>query len=317
MINFIYGEDIYRSQETLQNLERDFVKSYGDLNVDKFEGSDLTKGLMASKVFAMPFLGEKRLVIVKNLLSDSDKTIRTEVESFLDKMPETTEVMIWEAGSPDKRDTLFKKLDKLPSKQIFYPLDGFGLRKWIEDEVAGNDCKISSTALAKLIIYVGPDLFRLKNEITILANYALGMGREQIETEDVDKFVEPSNTSKVFDLTDAIVSKSCKKAITVLNKFRKSGEDDYRILNLIIHQIRTMLVVDDLSSSKMSADQIAKESRIHPFVVTKTLYSLKNFTKQRLIKMYGKLGEIDMKIKSGRIDIGCALELLVVDFCEK
>jgi DNA polymerase III delta subunit len=77
-----------------------------------------------------------------------------------------------------------------------------------------------------------------------------------------------------------------------------------------------MLIVSDLSAS-MTADQIAKEAGLHPFVVKKTLINLKNFSNEELEKMYFNLGEIDWKSKSGLADIAVMTELLIVDFCRK
>jgi DNA polymerase-3 subunit delta len=316
MINFIYGDDNFRALETLKRIESVFVKEHGDLNIEKLSGETLKIDVLNVKTFALPFLGSKRLVIIDNLLISGKKEVKEELGRILKTIPESTDLIIFENGLPDKREAIFKLLDKLPSKQFFGQLDDFGLRKWISEQLLEGEFKISNPACAKLIAYVGPDLFRLKNEISRLIDAVKASKRAQIEVEDVDRLIEPNNNYKIFDLTDAIAQKNANKAIFILYAFKKIGEDDYRIFNLIIHQIRTMLIVSDLSAS-MTADQIAKEAGLHPFVVKKTLINLKNFSNEELEKMYFNLGEIDWKSKSGLADIAVMTELLIVDFCRK
>jgi DNA polymerase-3 subunit delta len=318
MIHFIYGEDTFRSLEALKKIELDFVKSEGDLlNIDKLDGSDLGQGVLESKVQALPFLGSKRLIIVRNLLSEGKKEIKKDAENLLKSIPETSILAFFEEGTPDKRESLYKMLDKLPNRQFYPQLEGFGLRDWISKKAIDNNSEITRESIEKLILFVGPDLFRLDNELSSLSLFVQSQGRKKIEVNDVEKLVEPNNNFKIFDLTDAIAAKNAKKALQVLYAFRKSGEDEFKIFNLIIHQIRTMLVVNDLLRRKFSSDQIAKEAGIHPFVAKKTTSSLRGFSGERLFVMHNQLLETDWQVKSGQLDMISSLEMLIVDFCQR
>jgi len=316
MIHFIYGDDNFRSLEALKKIEIDFIRNYGDFNIEKISGEGLKSDSLGSKIQALPFLGDKRLIIIDNLLTSGTKDEKDKIYKTIQSAPETTDLVFFEDKQPDRRESIFKYLDKLPHKQFFPQLDDFGLRKWIMGHIEQNNFKISNPACARLISYVGTDLFRLKNELARLIDFARSNDRDQIEDYDVDELVEPNNNYKIFDLTDAIAQRNIHKAILVLHAFRKSGEDNYRIFNLIVHQIRTMLIINDLSG-KLTADQIAKESGIHPFVVKKTLASLRNFSGDDLEKMYLRLEDIDWKAKTGAADIAVTTELLIVDFCGK
>ena len=165
MIHFIYGEDTYSSRQALKKIESDFVKKYGDLNFDRINGCDVRKGLLESKAQAMPFLSEKRIVIVDGFLAEGNKEVKKTVEIFLDQIPDFSDLIFYEEGSPDRRESLFKKLDKVQGKQTFGLLDPFGLRKWIEKRIICESLKISPNALNLLSLYVGSDLYRLNNEI--------------------------------------------------------------------------------------------------------------------------------------------------------
>lgn len=316
MIYFIFGEDLFRAREALNNIESAFVGKYGDLNVDKLDGDQTKKGLLEAKVQATPFLSDRRLVIIQNLLIDGIKEAKVAAEKLLEAVPESTVLIFFEEGSPDKRESLFKKLSKLPQCQEYDPLDPIKLKKWIIDRVEKSDFKITPDACGKLILYVGADLFRLNNELLIAENFAKSQNRHQIEIGDIEKFVEPNNAFKIFDLTDAIAQRNAQNAIKVLYSFKKSGEDEYRIFNLIVHQLRTMLMIEELIGN-MSAENIARETKLHPFVVKKNMVNIKKFPQGRLKQMYADLENSDFKVKNGQIDIAAALELLIVDFCQR
>ncbi len=316
MIYFIYGEDNFRSSLALKKIETDFVKEHGDLNIEKLDGDNLRADVLEAKVSALPFLGDKRLIIINNFLTAGKKEEKERIVQVIKSIPETSDLVFFENILPDRRESIFKVLDKLPFKQFFPQLDDFGLKQWIVERISQQNFGISSSACARLIAYVGSDLFRLQNEIARLIDFVRSDNRSQIEDQDVNNLIEPNNNYKIFDLTDAIAQKNINKAIMVLHAFKKSGEDDYRIFNLIVHQIRTMLVINDFSK-KMTGDQMAKEAGIHPFVVKKTMANLRNFPKSELIKMYSRLEEIDWKSKNGIADIAIMTELLIVDFCRK
>jgi len=318
MIHFIYGEDSFRSKEALKKIEADFILAQGEINVEKIDGENIKAGQLESKASTLSFFGEKRLVIVNNFLTSGKKEEKEQMLAGIKRVIDSqiADIVFYEDSLPDRREAIFKYLDKLPAKQVFSQLDDFGLKKWIMDRASQQKFEISNSACARLIAYVGADIYRLQNEISRLIDFAKSADKGQIEEADIVNLIEPNNNYKIFDLTDAISQKNIKKAMIVLSAFRKSGEDNYRIFNLIIHQIRTMITVNDFSK-QISADQIAKEAGIHPFVVKKTLASIRNFSTEELFRMYSRLEEVDWKAKTGMADIAVMTEMLIVEICRK
>jgi DNA polymerase III subunit delta len=315
MIYFIYGEDTYRSREALKQIESDFIHEQSDMNVERFEVENLTAGSLETKIKAIPFLGSKRLIVINNILIDGKKDQKDSIVPLLDSVPDFTDLVFYESGQPDKRESIFKKLDKQPGRQVFLSLDSFGLRNWINQKVTDENFQITSAACMQLMLFVGPDLPRIENEINRLISFTKSSNKTQIEIADVDKLIEPNNNFKIFDLTDAMAAKNAKKALQVLAAFQKSGEDNFRLFNLIVHQFRTMLIVADLA--KHDSTTIAKMTGIHPFVVKKILFSLKEYSVDKLITIYRKLEKTDWQVKRGEGDINTLLPFLVVEFCER
>jgi hypothetical protein len=60
-------------------------------------------------------------------------------------------------------------------------------------------------------------------------------------------------------------------------------------------------------------DTIVKETRLHPFVVQKSLGQLSGFTFKEIKLIYKKLEEIDIGSKSGKVNIEIEIEKLIIN----
>ena len=77
MIIYIYGEDTFRSRNYLtQQIER-FKKERDpqNLNVVFLDGQKVESSRLWNEIMAMPFLAEKRLVVIHNILSSKDAVL--------------------------------------------------------------------------------------------------------------------------------------------------------------------------------------------------------------------------------------------------
>ena len=84
-----------------------------------------------------------------------------------------------------------------------------------------------------------------------------------------------------------------------------------KLFNMIISHYRKMLIVDDLLVSHLSPEI----SKIHPFLIKKIESTLRKFRKNEVKRNYLMLADLDVRIKSGRIDPKVALDCFVADCC--
>ncbi len=313
MIHFLYGEDNFSLQVKLKDIEADFIKSeQTDLNITKLNGAKIKSNDLSGAIFSQPFLGNKRLCIIKNLLLEgSDAAIQKYLETNLTKFPDYSVVVFVEEGMPDGRSAFFKALKKLPAASYFPPLGDLEVKRWIEAKIKDNNLTIKSDAAYKLQLFVGADLWRLSNEIDKLSLYKMQKGESEISSADIELMVSAENSPNIFDLTDAIAAKDEKKALKILHQSLLAGEEEMKLFNLIIGQYRKMLIIDDLISHKLPLEK----SKLHPFVVKKIQGSLKYFRKNEVMRNYLFLQDIDVKIKTGQIDPKVALDSFIVDCC--
>ena len=314
MLYFYYGEDTYSLKKKINEIIDSFVKIEGsDFNISTLIGSKVSVQEFEKNVFTAPFLGSKRLIIIKNILLEcGDLDTKKAISTNLDKVPKTSIVIFVEEGKPDKRESLFKNLTKLAIVKSYEQPSDLDIKRFIEMTVLESNFKITSAASFQLGLYCGRDYWRIENELLKLISYAKYQKKDAIVEADVTRLVDPINNFMIFDLTDALADRNVKKAIKIYYSMLKSGEDEIKVFNVIIYHIRNMILVNSIYEN--SEYEIAKATSLHPYVVKKIMISLRKFEGSKLHQLYKRLSEVDWKIKTGLLEIGTALDLLLVDF---
>ncbi len=310
MIIFFYGENTFESQKKLSQLKERFLKTDSEgMNLKELEGTDLTFGDFVRELETMPFLGEKRLIIIRNLLLENkDSSLAEKIITQLAEVPESAVLVFFEKGIPDRRSKLFKTLKKASQGEEFSLPEPWQVNKWIEEEVAKRGGKINPLALNKLAVFVGNDLWQLSNEIDKLIAYA---GGKEIQGEDVELLVKAKVDETIFRLTDAFGKKDRRLALQVLHEFTDLGLKPEYLLAMLGGHLRNLIQVKEGSKKRLILSQIQSITKLHPYVVQKCLEQSRAFSLKQLIDLYEALGLLDEKLKLGKVPSGTSLELIL------
>jgi DNA polymerase III delta subunit len=103
-------------------------------------------------------------------------------------------------------------------------------------------------------------------------------------------------------MVDALGQRNRSRAIQLFNQHIKKGEDESHLFSMFIYQIRNLIKVKSGPMAKLD---------MHPFVIKKTNQQARNFSFEDLKKIYQKLLEIDLDVKTGKTDIKTALEMFI------
>jgi len=310
MIYFIYGEDSYRSKRKLEEIVLGYKKIHkSGLNliyVDAKESSfkDLYSNFKITSMFA-----EKKLIILKNIFDD--KKFQEDFLKNIDSIEKIEDiVVVYESGVVDKRTKLFKTFEKKVKCQEFECLSPASLKKWVLIEFEKNKVKINPDALDLLTEFVKNDLWQMANEINKLSNYKIN---SVVKKEDVELLVRPNTESDIFKTIDALASKNKRLALFLLHKHLENGDNALYLLSMIAYQFRTLLIIKELQDKQIPYATMAKKSGLHPFVVQKSFYLCNQFSMEQLKKIYQKIFQIDLDIKTGKVEAETALDLLLAE----
>jgi DNA polymerase-3 subunit delta len=222
-------------------------------------------------------------------------------------------VVFWEKNFPKKSDKFFKLIEKNSKSQNFEKLTGAKLSQWILKEMKEVDSKseISRQALEKLVAYAGENPILLSREIQKLVNFADG---KMISEKDIETLVKTDVDSDIFKTIDMIGMNNKKEALALLHQHLKNGEDPFYLFSMFIYQFRNLLKIADLRETGSSSEyDISRITKMHPFVVRKSLSQARNLGFARLREIYRELGDIDLKVKTGKADMRLSLDKFVAE----
>lgn len=295
-IVLLFGDDQFGIREKIARWKSAFVEKYGgDINIDEFDGKTPPNQIIEATQ-TLPFLGEKRLVIVKGFLEDQSADDQKLMAEQLKDIPESCALLFWENKSPDKRTSLFKKLQKECRLEECKPLSGDLLNGWIIEQITTRGGHIDRNTANHLGTIVGEDTWKLSNEIAKLTTYAAG---EPITVDMIDRLVHGQISSNIFKLTDSIGQRRTQEAIRILHNLVEQGEEVPMIFAMLVRQFRMLIQMRELKSLGKSSGDIAAKIKQHPYAVSQSLAQTNNFTKDELEAIYSKLLHIDLRLKTG------------------
>jgi DNA polymerase-3 subunit delta len=329
LLYIFHGEDDFSSIKSLEEIKR----GLGDqallaTNTTVFDGQKLTLDQLRAVCGAVPFLAEKRLVIIEGLLgrfesrgksrrqkktppSTEPKAGYKAFADYLCNIPDST-VLVLIDGVIKSSNPLLKELSARAEVRSFPILREDRLRQWIQREVAEQSAAISPEAVDLLAKLVGGNLWIMTSEISKLALFASG---RRIEVEDIKAIVSSAQEANVFAMVDAILDFKAGVAEQSLEQLLQRGASPAYLLVMLSRQFRLIVQARELRRQRKPEAEIQSRLGLTPFALRKTLEQAQRYPLERLKQVYHKLLETDIYIKTGKFEGGLALNLLIAELC--
>jgi len=317
MLIFLYGQDTYRSRQKLNEIINHYKKIHkSGLNLKYFDGRELSLEGFKDEIQQTSMFAEKKTIVLKSVFPN-----REFKESFLKDSKKFINskdiILFFEGGEVLRNDSLFKLLKKYGKSQEFEPLEGEQLRRWVKKEFANLKTKIDENALIKLIEFVGNNLWQMENEIKKLVSYKLKYQNPEISQRDIELLVKPKIETDIFKTIDAIASKNKKQALDLIHKHLEKGDTPLYLLSMINFQFRNLLIVksQELRRKFYAGDMrvLAEKLKMHPYVIQKSTQQARKFNFEELKKIYQKIFQVDLSIKTGKVEPETALDLFIAE----
>jgi len=309
MLIFLYGQDTYRLNLKLKEIIQEYKKTHqSGLNLLYLEGENIDFQDFQDQFQQATMFKEKKMVILRNIFQNQD--FKEKFIKDIKKLISSEDIiLIVEKRDVPANNSLFKALKKKARCQEFKPLEKGQLKHWTKKEFEKHKTQIKPEALERLIEFVGNDLWRLSNEIKKLVSFK--QKNSQVQAEDVNVLIRPKIETDIFTTIDCIAQNNKKRAIELLKKHLEKGDSPLYLLSMINFQFRNLLIIRDLIDQNTSFYLISQKANLHPYVVKKSYPLAKKFKLSELKKIYQKIFEVDLNIKTGKIEPETALELLI------
>lgn len=161
-----------------------------------------------------------------------------------------------------------------------------------------------------LINRVGNNLNLLEQEINKIKTYK---DKDlNITKEDILNLSCKSIDVDIFNLIDNIVANNKEKVIESYDEMLKLGEEPIKIIVMLANQFRIIYLAKKLRKKGYMEKDIASLLEIHPYRIKLALSKGYNFSEDSLLKYLEQLADLDISIKTGKIDKNLGLELFLL-----
>ena len=323
------GDDSSRIKEVIAGFLAGLGDpSMADLNTTRHEGESLGFETLQADALTMPFLADRRLIIVENARAFLSRMAKDRAQACLDlfgQLPETTAlVMVVEDQQAKKRGERYWEHAKTyawltdwmrehndQALLIDCPLpDDEDMPSWILRKAKELGGGFKPDAARLLASYVGNNTMRAQNEVQKLITYV--GERQVVEEADVSLLTAQEQEGDIFALTDALGERNSKAA---MQQFMLLMEDNdlLELTGMIHRQFRLLIQAREILDAGGKAQDIEKELGVLGFVARKLSDQARRFSMQQLLEIYDRLLKIDMDMKTGGTPGDVAYELLIAD----
>lgn len=300
-------------------------------NTTVLDGQQVTPDQLKAVCETVPFLSERRLVIVNGLLGRFEAKSKSSgqkkltpvtnrqneyklLATSISQIPDST-ILVLIDGRLGSNNPLFKALSARGEVKTFPLLRGTELRRWIQRRVAGEGGSISQGAVDLLAKLVGSNLWIMKSEINKLILFTSG---RRIEEEDVRRIVSYAQQANVFAMVDAVLEFKAGIAEQSLHQLLERGAASAYLLVMLLRQVEMIVRAKELRNQGRSEAEIRdKLGLTSEFTLRKTLEQARRYSIQRLKEVYHKLLETDLSIKTGKYGGELALNILIAELCQR
>ena len=335
MVYLFHGADSFSMKEAVAVL-REAVGSpdLRDANTTVVSGKELSPAQLVQLCHAVPFLADRRLIIVEGLLDSvggdgpaargprrapagrrgraADAGPWRAIGESLSDLPPTTD-LVFQDGPLRRNNPLLRDLAPIAQVREFPVLRGVHLQRWVLQRGASLGATLTPGAAILLADMVGGDLWALSNEVEKLSLYCRGRA---VQEQDVRELVGQTREASIFAAVDAVLLSRTGPALQLVHRLLDDGAPVSYVLAMLARQLRLVLVAQELLRDKVPRDEAGRRLGIaSEYPLRKTMEMARQLPTARLRTAHSLLLDADVAIKTGILEERVALELLIARLC--
>lgn len=304
MIYLIYGNKDYRIDKEIKKITKNIDKiniTRYDLNVD-----DIRNVINDAETYSL--FQEKKVIIIENanMFTGSTSKDADIIEKYIEnENSQTILILIVRGEKIDSR----KKITKLLQKKgtIIELNEDINIDNLIKKEL--RDYKVDYQTLSLFKNRVGTNPLIIENEINKIKLYK---DNNEITREDILNVTCKTVEIDIFKLIDNIVKGRKEDGIEIYHEMLKINEEPLKIVIMLANQFRIMYQSKELMLKGYTEKDISSLLKIHPYRVKLALQNSRNYSSRTLLKYLNELADIDVGIKTGKLNKDLALELFIL-----
>lgn len=247
------GADEMKREFLVERLT-DRVAKLGDIdfNRDSFIAGAATADEVVGACNMLPFMSEKRLVLVKDL-DTANKALSEALIEYLSNPCDTT-VLACTAAKLAKNTRLYKAFAKVDKKAVIScePKSKKELPAQVRAFAQSHGLDMDMAAADRLIAMVGESTVHLDTEVKKMAA-ALGKGA-RITADHVEQYVTRTAELKPWEYVDPMCERDAAKALALISQMR--GTSPFALLTFGVRRVRELLIAKEMGGGRALAQAL-------------------------------------------------------------
>ena len=271
----LYGDEKYVKDSVIQRLKKAYVDpTMLEFDMNVFDSQAATYDNILPAVDSPAMASERRLVLIS--IKPENPLLKDErFAELCSRLANDVLVVINIDGKPDRRLTVYKKIESVADSVSFEQLERSDVIKWVQQKFKENGKKISQADIEYLISLSGEDLFQLQSEIGKLSDFT---DESVVTREDIDAMVAHTPEHGVFSLVDAVAAKKTSDAVKQCKLLMDDGSEAFQLLALVERQYQLILRYLYYAQNSLSQKEIMDKLSLKPFVYDKVKRQASNYS---------------------------------------
>ena len=311
-LTILCGEDVGQYHIAKDLLMKQLEFDTSDLGFAYFDMSEADYHQVDLDLVSLPFFSDEKVVILDyfaDLTTDKKRYLTDDelkqFEAYLENPVETTRLIILAPGKLDSKRRLVKLLKRDGLVLEANPLKEMELKNYFQNEVGRLGLRMDPDVFHYLMVKSNFDFAEVSKNLVFLQSYR---GQNEISLADIDVAIPKTLQDNIFDLTQLVLQTKMDEASHLVRDLRLQGEDEIKLIAIMLTQFRTYLQVQILHEQGRGEQQIVTAlsdlsgRKINPYQVKYALRDSRNLSVGFLKKVVKLLIETDYQIKTGQFD---------------
>ena len=311
-VYLIVGEQDLLLNQAVESLKSSVAEVADlDFNLETFEAESVSADDVVAACNTLPFVSERRLVIVRGVDKMSKDAAETLVRYTQDPSPTTILALVGKKLAKNTR--LYKAVDKLGGVIERRTPDAREFPRLVQDMFARAGKRISLEGAEYLVSAVGRDMQRLSVEVGKTVSYV--GDRVEVCLADAEDVASTTAKTSVFELGTALGNRDCAAALRLLNRLIGDGESVFGLHALALRQLRDLLSARALiDRGTGSHDDLATALGRPSWQMKNLAGQARRFSAGELVALLQAAAESEAEMKTSR-DPRLAFERWIVKVC--
>lgn len=307
-----YGLEQFLIDKEIEILKKQ--NNIEDIDVIKYDLENTKIENVLEDALSISLFGNKKLIIVENAYIFTGTINKKLIEQNIDILKEYinngsfNNIIVFTIIKEkiDERKNIVKLIKEKGVVKDFNISNN--INKYVLDMF--KDYKISNNNVNLLINRVGNNLEILNQEIEKIKTYK--DSDLNISEDDIKNLTSKNIDTDFFNLIENIVIKNKEKALESYFEIIKYGEEPIKIIVVLANKFRLIYQALNLYKKGYSSKDISTILGSNYYAIKKCLENSRNYDNKTLLNCILKLANLDIDIKSGKIDKNLGLELFIM-----